>query len=79
MLALCREVFFIAATEEFALKAVHCSGKDNRVADLLSRWDEVPDGVQKLQDLTGQSDLEYLNVNDDFFFHKTIFRFNLSL
>lgn len=33
-----REIWFVAASLEFELRAVHLSGEENRAADLLSRW-----------------------------------------
>ena len=39
ILAAClRELWFLAASHEFELRAVHLSSADNRLADLLSRW-----------------------------------------
>ena len=39
LLATClRELWFLAALNEFELRAVHLSSADNRLADLLSRW-----------------------------------------
>lgn len=32
------EIWFVAASLEFELRAVHLSGEENRAADLLSRW-----------------------------------------
>jgi hypothetical protein len=33
-----RDIWYHAALHEFELRAVHLPGKDNRAADLLSRW-----------------------------------------
>ncbi|CAG2220944.1 unnamed protein product [Mytilus edulis] len=33
-----REICFVAAINEFELRAVHIAGVDNRLADMLSRW-----------------------------------------
>jgi hypothetical protein len=33
-----RESCFIAATREFEIRAKHIAGKENRIADYLSRW-----------------------------------------
>ena len=39
ILAAClRELWFLAASDEFELRAVHLSSSANRLADLLSRW-----------------------------------------
>ena len=39
ILAAClRELWFLAASHEFGLRAVHLSSGANRLADLLSRW-----------------------------------------
>ena len=34
-----REICFIAAMDQFELKALHIDGCSNRIPDLLSRWD----------------------------------------
>jgi hypothetical protein len=34
-----RELCFVAAIHEFEMRAVHIAGVDNRLCDLLSRWD----------------------------------------
>ena len=39
---LLREIAYIAATNEFIIKAKHISGVSNRVPDWLSRWGEAP-------------------------------------
>ena len=33
-----RELWLVASTFEFELRAVHLPGEENRVADWLSRW-----------------------------------------
>ena len=33
-----RDIWFIAASFDFELRAIHLSGEENRAADLLSRW-----------------------------------------
>ncbi|XP_077999222.1 uncharacterized protein LOC144452084 [Glandiceps talaboti] len=38
LLTAARELWFLAALNEFELKAVHLRGSDNRLADCLSRW-----------------------------------------
>ncbi|CAC5389407.1 unnamed protein product [Mytilus coruscus] len=37
-----REIAFVCAINECEIKAIHLNGKDNRVSDLLSRWDLSP-------------------------------------
>ena len=39
MQACLREICFLAAVGEFELKARHIEGVNNRLSDLLSRWD----------------------------------------
>ena len=33
-----RDIWFVAASFDFELRAIHLSGEENRAADLLSRW-----------------------------------------
>ena len=42
MLQCClREICFLAAQGEFEVRAVHIAGVDNRLPDLLSRWNKA--------------------------------------
>ena len=68
-----REIAFICAINECEIKAIHLNGKDNRVSDLLSRWDLSP---------FYQS--EYFNLVDKHFFQEIeinnfLFRFQHEL
>ena len=36
--AILRDIWYVAASSEFELRAVHLLGEENRAADLLSRW-----------------------------------------
>ena len=38
MQAAIRELFFLQSVYDFEVKGVHIAGKDNRLADSLSRW-----------------------------------------
>lgn len=42
LLCCLREIVFIAAGSEFEVKAVHIPGANNRIPDLLSRWETNP-------------------------------------
>ena len=33
-----RDIWFVAASFDFELRAIHLSGEENHAADLLSRW-----------------------------------------
>ena len=47
-----REILFIAAKNEFEIRAVHFAGLENRVADALSRWHLDDSFRQKFFDMT---------------------------
>ena len=49
--AIARNIQMIAAIKDINLNVVHILGKNNTVADLLSRWDITPDNYQKLTNL----------------------------
>lgn len=46
MCRIVREIFFLAVRYDFALACVHVPGKDNELADALSRWNE-PDAEMR--------------------------------
>jgi hypothetical protein len=48
-----REICFIAAINNFDIKCRHISGSENRIPDLLSRWDLHVKFEQKFLDRTG--------------------------
>ena len=37
MLAILREIAYISSTNNFQIKAIHLPGRENRIADILSR------------------------------------------
>ena len=62
-----REITFLAATHEFGIKARHLPGLENRVADLLSRWEQVGDPRKTLEDLTGGVELVEESIDESAF------------
>ena len=49
--AISRNIFMHCATFDTPLKIIHISGKDNNIADLLSRWDQTINPREKLKSL----------------------------
>ena len=49
--AIARNIQLIAALSEIEIKVVHIPGKNNCVADLLSRWDNTHANYNKLQQI----------------------------
>ena len=43
-----RNIFMIASHYDIFLKVSHIPGKENKIADMLSRWDNSPSDVLKL-------------------------------
>lgn len=62
-----REITFLAATGQFQIRAVHLAGSENRIADLLSRWDRVNNAMERLLDLSNGSALKEEAVLETFF------------
>jgi hypothetical protein len=67
MLMYVRELFAVAATEQFSIKAVHCEGKSNRIADSLSRWSESAKFPEQFRELTINVDIEECVASDNLF------------
>ncbi len=61
-----REIAFMAASHEFELKAVHLPGIENRIPDLLSRWDLHPRCEAEFSKLA-RGDWEECVVDDQLF------------
>lgn len=62
-----REIAFLAATNEFSVRARHLPGRENRIADLLSRWHLTPDPLKILMDLTDGQPLVEEQISDNAF------------
>ena len=58
-----REICFVAVTNEFTLKAQHTSGQDNRIADILSRWNWSRNSQKKLDIALGNRHCERMIVD----------------
>lgn len=62
-----RELAFIAAVNEFEIRAVHLDSKSNRIADLLSRWSLDQSNQEKFFDMTKAYEIMECVVSDDIF------------
>ena len=67
-LAVClRAIWFVAASQEFELRATHLSSSDNRLADLLSRWHLNPDYKEQFFATSGSLSLQEIVVHPSLF------------
>ena len=48
-----REIAFLAACNEFELRCLHLSSEENRLTDLLSRWEKDPKNQEKFFKISG--------------------------
>lgn len=62
-----REICFIAASNEFELRAEHLFSEENRLADYLSRWDSDKMFREKFYALTESLELLQYKVQDEDF------------
>jgi hypothetical protein len=62
-----REICFIAATNEFEIRAEHLLSSDNRIADHLSRWHKHPSHEITFKQLTEGCSLKQWEVGSDCF------------
>lgn len=62
-----REIAFICAVQECEIKAVHVKGENNRISDLLSRWDLSPLYQSEFFHLVNRNFYQEI-VIDDFLF-----------
>lgn len=62
-----REITYLAATSEFALRGQHIAGCENRIPDLLSRWDKVDNPLVRLHKLTGNMHIREVPLDDKVF------------
>ena len=62
-----REICFLAATNEFEVRAVHLAGAENRLPDLLSRWHLSTHYQQQFLQLTAQSAAKQVLIDDNLF------------
>ena len=68
ILAAClRELWFLAASYEFELRAVHSSSAANRLADLLSRWHLNPKFQEEFQAKTDHLNMQVVTVPSSYF------------
>ena len=67
LLSCLRELCYISAAGEFQVRARHLEGKDNRIADLLSRWDQIVDPLNKLRELSPGVELVSTVITDSLF------------
>lgn len=62
-----REICFLAACNEFELRAQHLSSKENRISDILSRWHQDKLNESRFRDLTEGYTLKEFKVGKDLF------------
>ena len=62
-----REICFLAAVNEFQLKAQFIEGSSNRISDILSRWHLHSDSKESFSELTGDYTLCEYNVESEMF------------
>ena len=68
ILAAClRELWFLAASHEFELRAVHLSSSANRLADLLSRWHLNPKFQDEFHAKTAGLSMQDVTVPSSYF------------
>ena len=61
-----RNIFMWLSTCNIDMRVIHIAGKNNPIADLLSRWFTVPNNVQKLQQLVHP--VTWVHTNQDLLF-----------
>jgi len=64
---LLRDIWYLAASHDFELRAVHLPGEENRTADLLSRWHLDSSFGARFQQLPVFASLSSVSVLHDFF------------
>ncbi|XP_077985110.1 uncharacterized protein LOC144439750 [Glandiceps talaboti] len=64
MLACLRELWLVAATYEFELRAVHIAGTENRLADVLSRWHLHPNYEREFKSKVNADNMAERHVTD---------------
>ena len=62
-----REICFTSATGGFQVRAEHIAGVDNRLPDLLSRWDSDPNARTQFLTNPAGSALHILTAPDELF------------
>jgi len=68
LLAAClRDIWYIAATYDFEIRAVYLTSGDNRVADLLSRWHLGPKFREDFEQLLVTQALTEVSVPSSYF------------
>lgn len=65
--AILREIWYVAASSDFELRAVHLPGEENRAADFLSRWHLDSVFEERFRQLPMFSSLSTVAVPLDFF------------
>ena len=62
-----REIAYIAATNQFEIRAIHLETNENRIADHLSRWNLSEGHRQQFYKLTGEYQLTECVVSKNLF------------
>lgn len=58
-----REIFFLAASYDIVISAIHIVGSQNKIADALSRWHLGCTNQQKFNDLTRAYNLREIIID----------------
>ena len=67
MLSIARNIWKTCGKNNIQLKAVHIQDVDNRIRDILSRWQSLPSAFKQLQMLQRNSSYEFVTISDDTF------------
>ena len=67
LLKYARELFKVAALGQFSIRAAHCAGTTNRIADALSRWNDDPKYRRTFYELTKNNIITEHVINDNIF------------
>ena len=75
-----RELAFIAAINQFEIRAIHLGSNENRIADHLSRWNLSECHRQQFYELTSEYKLTECVVSDEcsnLYIHGNLFLFQM--
>ena len=67
MLSITRNIWFICAQFNIQIKAVHIQGIDNRITDILSRWESCENPHAKLVNVIDDNYITNIAVTNDLF------------
>ena len=62
-----REITFLVDTREFQMRGHHLPGVENRIPDILSRWDATPGAQEQLRALSPGNELHEVILSENMF------------